>query len=215
MIFSVRCSVARLPMLHAKGLTYSPDGRPPSSSSSSSTGFEPPSKRRAPIRHSVFAVGGSEDVDADGLCIDQLEYNAIHMRSPSSPSTRDKHGQGDSLPLSPLARPLLQLDITQENGANTPTMGAMARKGMKRRVSAMLSSQEEKVELPTTTTAGRVPVVADPSLPAISRLSDSSTSTLKASPLRAGLSTPTRAAKMAKAFAESPVEASAPRPGLR
>jgi len=202
-------------MLHAKGLTYSPDGRPPSSSSSSSTGFEPPSKRRAPIRHSVFAVGGSEDVDADGLCIDQLEYNAIHMRSPSSPSTRDKHGQGDSLPLSPLARPLLLLDITQENGANTPTMGAMARKGMKRRVSAMLSSQEEKVELPTTTTAGRVPVVADPSLPAISRLSDSSTSTLKASPLRAGLSTPTRAAKMAKAFAESPVEASAPRPGLR
>jgi len=205
-------------MLHAKGLTYSPDGRPPSSSSSSSTGFEPPSKRRAPIRHSVFAVGGSEDVDADGLCIDQLEYNAIHMRSPSSPSTRDKHGQGDSLPLSPLARPLLQLDITQENGANTPTMGAMARKGMKRRVSAMLSSQEEKVELPDdddgwACARRRRPIFT--SSPGISRLSDSSTSTLKASPLRAGLSTPTRAAKMAKAFAESPVEASAPRPGLR
>jgi len=124
---------------------HSPEATAQASATSASTGFAAPSQRRAPFRPSSFASGNEPtglDADASGLSLSSIEHSAHFgmSDSPPSPQTRGAHRQPGTPLTRALARPLLLLDARESGGRNV-AMGSMARKGMKRRVSAILMQE--------------------------------------------------------------------------
>jgi len=132
--------------MHSNDAARSPQATLVSSVASSSTGWAPPDRRRAPFRRSQFALANDMCTPV-GNSLQMMNQNHMDFctrGSPTSPGTHDVQRAAHMIPLSPLARPLLTLE-TLENASALPP-GSLARRGLKRRVTALLSSLDESMD---------------------------------------------------------------------
>jgi len=165
---------------------FSPEDRLGPSSGSSNTGYEPPAKRRAPVRTQRLIYSCELSGDESDVCnaeISQCLSSYARRATFKSPSTQAEIKQADHSAhlASPLSRPLLQL----ETPGNTPLPGAMPHARLKRRVGAMLMGCEASSTPSHPAVPLSSPVAPLPSPVARSDVRDAAVRRRHSSPLRA------------------------------